>query len=502
MAEVVGLVASVIQVAGAGLKLSQTLYQYADGVATADRRIRDIAKDVKLTSLVIDELGNVFKQDETARLISRSAVTTAEETMKECSTVFSEIDTMLAKSRKGTMGRLMLPFRDKKIELLRSHIDKLKSTLQLLMQVLVHAFQVTSNKLDREAEARQRDELKELLELQRKATKRYEDSLRSYSISDGSTLVGEDERGDQSMDDAFSTNTGTVTVSAIASTITPETLADCMQHVQSLLKNIQSVQQALEHKVEGEDHSDHHQNLFGSYLQTRGHLDKVLLGNNSSTTPPRSAGPQPQTHSTAFTTQSLRPASSLKASSRASSAAPKPVEITVRPTVETVETYDSFDPWEDIVDCQEPSYFHNVRSTFSKWNTTTQSRVELVHEHSIDTALPHLPACPGGGGGGSHPTGNSSHTSPRPGAAPALPYHLESRRVTAAANGDYERKSVPVVLSGEESGESVMPPGYIPEARVIGHVSRGAGLTVERHEARMDDDVDELLQRWTILGEW
>ncbi|KAH9876103.1 hypothetical protein J1614_003982 [Plenodomus biglobosus] len=500
MAEVVGLVASVIQVAGAGLKLSQTLYQYADGVATADRRIRDIAKDVKLTSLVIDELGNVFKQDETARLISRSAVTTAEETMKECSTVFSEIDTMLAKSRKGTMGRLMLPFRDNKIELLRSHIDKLKSTLQLLMQVLVHAFQVTSNKLDREAEARQRDELKELLELQRKATKRYEDSLRSYSISDGSTLVGDDEKGDQSMDDVFSTNTGTVTVSAIASTITPETLANCMQHVQSLLKNIQSLQQALEHKVEGEDHSDHHQNLFGSYLQTRGHLDKVLLGNNSSTTPPRSAaGPQPQTHSTAFTTQSLRPASSLKASSPASSAAPKPVEITVHPTV---ETYDSFDPWEEVVvEKQEPSYFQNIRSTFSKCTTTTQSRAEIVHEHSIDTALPPVPACPGGGGGGGgHPTGTSIHTSPRR-ASPAIPYNVESRRVTAASDGDYECKSVPVCLPGEEYGESVMPPGFIPEARVVGHVSRGAGVSVERHEARMDDDVDELLQRWTILGE-
>lgn len=35
MAEV-GLIASVVQVAGAGLKLSQTLYQYAEGVTTAD----------------------------------------------------------------------------------------------------------------------------------------------------------------------------------------------------------------------------------------------------------------------------------------------------------------------------------------------------------------------------------------------------------------------------------------------------------------------------------
>jgi hypothetical protein len=49
MAETIGLIASVVQVAGAGLKLSHTLYQYADGVATADRRIKDIAKEIELT---------------------------------------------------------------------------------------------------------------------------------------------------------------------------------------------------------------------------------------------------------------------------------------------------------------------------------------------------------------------------------------------------------------------------------------------------------------------
>jgi hypothetical protein len=33
----------------------------------------------------------------------------------------------------------MLPFRDDKIELLRNHIDKAKSILQLLVQALIHA---------------------------------------------------------------------------------------------------------------------------------------------------------------------------------------------------------------------------------------------------------------------------------------------------------------------------------------------------------------------------
>ena len=143
MAEI-GLIASVIQVAGAGLKLSQTLYQYADSVSSADRRIKDIAKEVELTSFVIDELGDIFKHDQTSALLSKNALRTADETVKECSSVFLELDAALQKTKKNALGRFILPFRESKIELLRSHIDKLKSTLQLLMQVLTHAHQVAS----------------------------------------------------------------------------------------------------------------------------------------------------------------------------------------------------------------------------------------------------------------------------------------------------------------------------------------------------------------------
>ena len=131
------------------MKLSQTLYQYADTVASADRRIKDIAKEVELTSFVINELGNIFRHDESSTVLSKSAVKTANETVRECSTVFTELDTALKKSQKNKLGRFMLPFRESKISLLRDHIDKLKSTLQLLMQVLTHAHQMASQCVSR-----------------------------------------------------------------------------------------------------------------------------------------------------------------------------------------------------------------------------------------------------------------------------------------------------------------------------------------------------------------
>jgi hypothetical protein len=280
MAEVVALVASVVQLAGAGLALSKTLYEYADGVATADRRIKDIANEVKLTSFVIQELGTIFERDETANLISENAVRTANETIEECFAVFTELELKINKGKTGKMGRLMLPFRDNKIELLRSQIEKLKSTLELLMQVLIHAHQVSTDKYNREAEAKHREEIKQLLENKKQATKKYEESLRNLSISDGSTAVDDGERSLQDEHKARSSSDPFNAASVVGSTINPETLATCVNHVRSLLADIETLQLALAKKVDGEDHSGHYQKAIGTYFVARSHLDSVLLGNS------------------------------------------------------------------------------------------------------------------------------------------------------------------------------------------------------------------------------
>ncbi|ORY08962.1 hypothetical protein BCR34DRAFT_626037 [Clohesyomyces aquaticus] len=271
MAEI-GLIASVIQVAGAGLKLSQTLYEYAETVASADRRIKDIAKEVELTSWVIDELGDIFKKESTAALLSKKAAKTADDTVRECYNVFTELEAAIKKTKKNTLGRLMLPFRESKMDLLRSHIDKLKSTLQLLMQVLTHAHQIASHKLDREAEEAQREQIKVLIQGKKESTKRYEESLKSYSLSEQSTVLGDRDLSDM----------GGMTVSAysISSTITVKGLETCVQHIQGLLQDIENLQQALSSENAGNDPSEHQQSLVGSYFQAREHLDAVILGSS------------------------------------------------------------------------------------------------------------------------------------------------------------------------------------------------------------------------------
>jgi hypothetical protein len=168
------------------------------------------------------------------------------------------------------------------------------------MQVLIHAHQVSSNKLDREAKAKQREDIKQLLENKKQSTQKYEDSLRNFSISDGSTVVDDGERSLHEEDQPVSSSTGVMAALAIGSTMDPETLATCVSHVRSLIADIESLQLALSKRVDGDDHSSHHQKAVGSYILARTHLDSVLLGNSKANLPDTQFQEHTSTHRTGF----------------------------------------------------------------------------------------------------------------------------------------------------------------------------------------------------------
>ena len=156
MAEI-GIVASVIQIADVGLRLSLKLYTFGETVASADRTVLSISKDISLTSSVLQELGHNLKIDHEARICSENAVKTAEEVVQECLKVFKEIDGLLEKSaaRMGdegkpkakwtsaVVGKLKWPFLQPKMQLLRSNLDRLKATLLLMLNVMTYARQIS-----------------------------------------------------------------------------------------------------------------------------------------------------------------------------------------------------------------------------------------------------------------------------------------------------------------------------------------------------------------------
>lgn len=100
-----GIIAAVTQIADVGLRLSIKLYTFGEIVASADRSVISISKDVSLTSGVLKELGQILDKDRESRTLSENALQTADGIVKECLEVFQEMETILVKKLPNLEGR-------------------------------------------------------------------------------------------------------------------------------------------------------------------------------------------------------------------------------------------------------------------------------------------------------------------------------------------------------------------------------------------------------------
>src|ERR1700761_5528759 len=149
MAEVLG----VLQVAQSGFSLANTLYNYATSVKGAEKDLKAIAKDVELTSKVLQQTHEQIKKDKDADLRTSEAIDVTGDVLKGCSDAFQEVDEALKGSIKTgsdgkasvTMtGRLKWPLKSSKLEVLRANLEKLKTTLLLMLSVLAYGRKLSS----------------------------------------------------------------------------------------------------------------------------------------------------------------------------------------------------------------------------------------------------------------------------------------------------------------------------------------------------------------------
>ena len=151
MAEI-GLIASVLQVADIGARLSVKLYTFCHAAVNANDSIKFIYKDISHTSAILRELGLCLKKDHEAQLCSENAFHTTGAIVDQCRIVFKDLDkTFMDKvTRMGLDGnpgqpesvifeRSTWPFLQPEIKLLWNNLDKLKSTLHLMLNVLIYA---------------------------------------------------------------------------------------------------------------------------------------------------------------------------------------------------------------------------------------------------------------------------------------------------------------------------------------------------------------------------
>jgi uncharacterized protein (UPF0335 family) len=144
MAEVIGVAASIVQLAGAGAKLSTALYNFVGSVARADQEIKNIAGDVQATVNALGSVGSVFKDEESKSIVSKGAIEEAKNIIQQCESVFEEIRELTEKRRKvkdgkrslTTLGKFSWPLKEQRVQLIRGRLEALKSNLILLFHVL------------------------------------------------------------------------------------------------------------------------------------------------------------------------------------------------------------------------------------------------------------------------------------------------------------------------------------------------------------------------------
>src|ERR1700712_1210803 len=125
--EILGIAASVLQLADVGAKLSVKLFVFSRKIKSADKSINRISQDIAATGAVLQQLGKEISKDEHLQLCSNEAMSTAQRLVGDCNKAFSELDDALdGRLTKNTvvMGwkqRLKYPYMEAQIELLRSN---------------------------------------------------------------------------------------------------------------------------------------------------------------------------------------------------------------------------------------------------------------------------------------------------------------------------------------------------------------------------------------------
>lgn len=148
MADAVGLAASIAQIVSTGVQASVYLYNFAETVSSAGKALKEISSDISLTTSVLQQLKTVLESEKDHETASKEAFSAAEALIQECSNTFEAIVTLIKKQfpdlgpRHRTRSKLNLlkwPIIQPKIETMRSNLEKHKTKLILMTQVLTLA---------------------------------------------------------------------------------------------------------------------------------------------------------------------------------------------------------------------------------------------------------------------------------------------------------------------------------------------------------------------------
>jgi len=140
MAEAIGLVASIVALAGAGAKIALTLYDVADSIGSAGKEARLIATEVSLFSqslnAVSKSLGRSSGENGCLKEIARVVTKACESLLEELRSLLTELLSLPRSKSASYCKRIKWIFKKPKVCAIRASIESFKATLILLVATM------------------------------------------------------------------------------------------------------------------------------------------------------------------------------------------------------------------------------------------------------------------------------------------------------------------------------------------------------------------------------
>lgn len=147
--EAVGVAASIIQVADLGTKLSVQLFSFYRRYKNANETIQLLSNEIALVSAILRELGDNLKEKESSKLCSEEAFRTLRLVLTQCRDVLGQIQRVAdgtdqsGKNRfQQVTGKFRIVMLEPSLDQLKINLERLKSTMLLLLNVIMYAGQI------------------------------------------------------------------------------------------------------------------------------------------------------------------------------------------------------------------------------------------------------------------------------------------------------------------------------------------------------------------------
>ncbi|KAL8833627.1 MAG: hypothetical protein Q9176_007895 [Flavoplaca citrina] len=138
MADPLSIAASVLTVAGAGIKLTTALYTLVDAMRNANVEIDLMTSEITVFSCTLDEVHDHMTTSRS--LYTTKLMTNLKKLLETCMRVYSEIERILRLGKAGKSYRLtnhlMWALRREKLRPMRFNLESLKTTLMVMLQTM------------------------------------------------------------------------------------------------------------------------------------------------------------------------------------------------------------------------------------------------------------------------------------------------------------------------------------------------------------------------------